>query len=401
MMPAFVGGNVAWGTSTKDAGVTFVTTPTPPAGMGGWYELNTAAAHRLTPRGHGSIDNPTGFGTPYWCEQGWLRYDTGDVVDGHYLVRDNTTTSDEYAVKYADGELTIIYGGQTVGTIPVSPDTDYHLMVFMPPTASVSASCRVIALLDKTVVLDETVTASQSVNRTNNAPTFGEAALITSSTVKWYVGGWHGGFTDLDDPIGKLTTREWSLHLGQTPFYNEGTKSTGTDAAALVDERPPNGSGTTDSDYFHIIDAANAEDQSVELVNTLLGSGEVVHAIKTQIWDRGFVSGKAANVDHLYLDTTNTVKTALVSFVTATSYAEHTRPSGAPVLVSTAPDGAQLRAKDNTYLDLVEVGASMNAGSDVNAAVRVSTLLVEVAIVADGDDVTLEEAAARRIFIIS
>ena len=392
-LPVGTESNTALGV-TKDAGATLNTTTDR-------WEMDTSAAHSLNGRALGSPGNPTGYGDLTFVVGMSVRFDSGTVVHGHYLYRDSVANSTHYGYKYSEsaGVITIefVYADVSQGTVIFPVAENHRLLVFCDATVANGNSTPFTVVLDSTVEINVTATnnTGSTIDISNGAGTWGESSGIASSTVVISVWDAFAGFTDRDDPVGHLTKTHWPLSTGVTPptGYDEGTKSSGTDAAALVDERPPNGTGTTDSDEFTLIDGTGTRLQAVALGNSLLAAGDILMGLQVILWDRGTSQSKVVSSKCGFHDGTTYTPASdegedqgsLVSLTGITSYAEHLAGGNEGIFATLAPDGAQLSAKGNTYLDGMFCVVEALGSSDNNASLRVSTVIVEALIEASGD----------------
>jgi len=395
-------GNHVLGSGSTAAGVTFVAGPK--------VQFDGSQAHDWLPRSNGSMSNPAGWSRYCWMYQFSYTISTGTVGSAHYVFRrGNDTTRNLCIMEKTDRDLEIYLDNTLMLTWTPSAEhhiyiTIYNATIGAGGTLAIGEEAWLTIWIDKTLVLNVRHTMSMALNPANGVPFFGETSAISgSSSLVWNIGNYVAGYTDRDDLLGKVTAKNWGWTTGGTPYtgYNESNKSTGTDAAALIDEIPPNGSGTTDSDYYDVLDATSKRNQTSDLADSLLAAGDVAYGLIQKVWDRDVSASKVANSSAIIHDGTNVIAQGMVSYSGITSYAEHTLSGFSPIIWDTAPDGAEWSAKTNTYLDGLEAGVRSDTSSDTNATIRVSTIVMEAAIVLSGDTISNPDdpPSTRRIFI--
>lgn len=299
-------GNHKLGSVLWPAGVTGVAGPK--------LQFDGSQDHEWRPRGFGAPGNPTGYSRIAWFFQFPYTISTGTVGTAHWIFSRNSAaagTADLLGIKEKTDRDLEFYLDSTL-MLTWTPSAEHHIYIILMKSgggASLAAGeeAWLTVLIDKTVVLNIRHTMSAALNPTNGPPYFGEQSAISgSSSLVWNIGHYNAGFTDWDDPIGKITDTEWALTLAGSPVWNQSTKSTGTDAAALVDERPPAGSGTTDSDYYKQIPNTTGIYQTMPLADNLLGAGDTLLAVNVKVWDRAAATGKNATPRVVLLETAAT-----------------------------------------------------------------------------------------------
>lgn len=396
-------GDHSFGTTTKEAGVVC---------SGGTITLTTGSAHAIAPRVTPSVTSP-GFAAAYMVTQFNLGQDSATPGATHAAFRAQGT--DVCSVRMDTSGNWLFYVGGVLAYTYTPTGTHHVYLIYgkdggwaqtVARSWAVSDTVRLVVIIDKVVKYNGTQTATEAAtNLQNSALTFGQSTTVSGGST-YTLSAIHHGQTTLTNPIGKLTSAEWTMvansgsggDSGGVPYtgYDSSVKSTGTDAKALVDERPPAGSGTTDADEYQLTNNGTNLKQLVALADTLLSAGDVLYAYHINIWDRAVGSAKSNSTYLLMHDGTNVVQDVLAVLAAPTSYAYHARNAGGNTIYTTAPDGAVLTGKTNTYLDTIQVGLEMNTGSTANAVLKCDCMVIEIAKVASGDDITI---TSRRIFI--
>lgn len=370
-----------------------VTTPTPPKGVTYCIQFDSDAG-----QDYGWIPFATGGGRALSGTKAahvvmfYVRRDAG-TINGETWVWNSRATSGTDADKKSQcgvlintsGDLEFYYDGTLQGTVTLADNTWTHIAVFYPGVSTDHQSF--------TVLKDRTVEINVSVTFTGGGAewvgeNFGSDTKVTGNTMLFFLCHIVHGRTTRDDPIGQMTVKEWALTTPGAPAFDEGTKSSGSDAAPLVDERPPAGDGETDVDDYFVKDAASNRDQTVEVVNTLLATGDKLVAYVLWIWDRSHALTKIINSKAMFYDGTTLQTELLVSLSGVTSYATHDQSGNICPGDLEAPDGNDLQGKANSYLDNMEFGTRAETSSDADAVLRVATLVVEAGIVLSGETIS-------------
>lgn len=390
-------GDHALGSATKDAGVTV---------SGGVLTFDRSKSHNWQPRGP---DGTTATTAP-------AGYTKLAVFYGFEIARDSVAPAASYVKAQTNGptpafqlteDTSRVWTFKVAGTsIPGSytpPDSNrHHVLIYITKvsggsylsTWSPSDTLWVTILVDKSIQFNDAVTASTSNAVGVKCPTFGQTATDANSPT-FTVKNVAFGYSDRSNPIGKVTCKEWGFSLGVAPpaGHDQSVKSTGTDAAALVDERPPGGSGTTDVDWYQLIDDGTHLSQHSALTNTLLAAGDAMYGAVLKQWSRQNTSSKLSGAAGQMHDGTTNKRNGGNALVTGpTSYAEVLFASDGgggsqDDLYFLAPDGNAWGGKTNTYLDGCFAGCYMN-GASANASIFIDALLVEVAVVLSGDSIS-------------
>ena len=394
-------GDHAVGTLAKEAGV---------ACSAGTITFTVGSAHTLQPLTTSGITSP-GFNDAYMMLQCTLGKDSATPGADHTAFTKQGTVAK--IVHTTAGTWQFYVGGVLMYTH--TPSGTHHVYFIFGKDGGwdatvarswiVGDTVRCVVLIDKVQKFNGTATATEAAtNLHNGAPSFGQSTTVSGGGT-FTVSGIVYGQTTITAPVGKLTVAEWAMvansgsggDSGGVPYtgYDSGQKSSGTDAKALVDERPPNGSGTTDSDYVNLINNGTNLKQLVALTDTLLSAGDVLWAYHLYIWDRASGAAKTNSTYALHHDGTNVIQDALAILSSPTSYDYHGPGGSQPNIRINAPDSNPLTGKANAYLDGIQVGMEMNTGSTANAVLVFDMCLVEIAKVASGDGVTITSVLGR------
>jgi hypothetical protein len=303
------------------------------------------------------------------------------------------------------GVRTFTVGGVSIGTY--TPSGTQHIEIIVSKFAagvyesSWASGDRiwVTVLIDKVITYNVQITATANGAPNYGVPILGETAGIGgAATIDIDHMAW--GYTDRANPIGKIAVGQWAWRLGVTPptGYDEGAKSTGADGAAVVDETPPGGTGTTDGDYYDFVDDGSTVDNQVNaLAQNILSAGDVLYAVGLKAWARTATSSKLTAIGGQLHDGTTASPIAGSTLTGPTSYAETIFGNPGQAVWNTAPDSAAFSGKANAYLNGMFAG-TYQSNITLNANMRVDALLVETAIVLSGDaisaiaDPTLDES---------
>lgn len=395
-------GNHSLGSQTKEAGVSFA------AGVG---TCDCSQAHTWQPRGPDSVTAtvaPAGY-TKLSQVYGFdLSRDSVAASASRTKVTTTIAAAGGVAVFELIEDTSRVWTFRISGTlIPGSytpPDGNrHHVQIWVTKvsggsylsTWSASDTLWVTIKIDGTIQFNDVITASGPIASVGS-PIFGQSSAVGNSP-SFTFANVSGGYSDRAAPLGKVTVKEWTFTTGAgTPAgHDQSTKSTGTDAAALVDERPPAGSGTTDVDWYQLIDDGTHLSQHSALANTLLAAGDLMYGAALKIWMRQNTSGKLTGAAAQMHDGTNNSRSGANALISGqTSYAEDlfTNDGGVTnggggsqdALFFAAPDAAAWSGKNNTYLDGCYAGAYMN-GATANASVFIDAIVVEAAIVLSAD----------------
>lgn len=398
-------GNHTLGAQLKEAGVSIAS---------GAFTFDTTQAHRLQPTGWvgaGEPTQPTGY--TKLCS-GWsflFTRSSGTIDASHKIVSAARFTGDDpdqmTMREETDGKLTFVIAGQTVGTY--TPTGEHHIIMLASRASDNNAAWAgddavwATVIVDKTVIINTTVLATRDGSPQRGAPVFGESAAIGASANSFIVKQFAQFYTDRSNPIGKITVGQWTWRLGITPPVNndQGTKSTGTDGAALIDEVPPGGSGTTDGDYYDVNNAATAQWQVNALAQNILSAGDVLYAVIVKPWERTATTDKLAGIGAALHDGTNRVGIGGNALTGPTSYAETIFGNEGCAIWNTAPDATAWSGKANAYLNGCFAGTEA-PGTNTSANNRVDAIIVETGIVLSADTISAlsdPPTATRRIFV--
>lgn len=408
---AFSAGDHALGSSLKEAGCTVTS---------GVLSFDTTVAHRWSPLGQSNVFSPTppaGY-TNLACGFMFVLQRSGTPGATHTIMQcwgDGTAYSAD-AIKITEdtsGVWSFIVAGVRLGTYTPSVSTDYHIMFYVtnmkvgtPDKSQWNAGDLLWAtvVIDKTVLFNESITATSIGGPGGNpmlgVPVFGESAGIGGSGV-FKVSHFLSFYSDRANPLGKVTAAQWTWRLGVTPptGYDDATKSTGTDGAAVVDEVPPGGSGTTDGDYYDLTNGASETQQVNALAQNILSAGDVLYAVINKVWERTATTGKISGIGAALHDGTNFAQKGGAALTGPTSYAETTFGNAGCAIWSTAPDAALWSAKANAYLNGCYAG-TYAPGTNSSANNRMDAIIIETAIVKSGDAISaLADPVTTQVFV--
>lgn len=413
------GGDHAIGSVLKEAGVTVTI---------GLLQFTTTSAHRFRPTAPVSAPSPpAGLYHPAAFLQCTLTRTNGtgggeSIGANHKIVHTNAdaggagSETDFQILEKTTGDWDIYVAGAVRYTHTPTQGVAYHIEMICGLASAAAtgyswangASVVAVVIIDGVVVYNAVVTAATGGSPLFNngaAPTevltFGESAGIGGTAV-FRVDSISMGFTDLWRPIGQVAVFEWALSLGVTPptGYDQAFKSTGTDAAALIDERPPNGSGVIDSDYYDIVEGGSQVKQVSALADTLLSAGDVLYAVRHLQWSRSYVGTKVFSFLMILHDGTNVAGLSDVLATSPSNYIEEVlrSPGTNAVIHHTAPDARPWWEKANGYLDGMFIGNDVDPASAADSGGKVSTIIAESAVILSGNDVKpLRAKAAARI----
>ena len=315
------------------------------------------------------------------------------------------TTTDLAAIEKTDGNWDIYLCGVLVYTYTPTQNVFAHIEL-IAGTATPNAnghnwdngdSCLATVLIDKVIVYNAVITAVGQGTPLNGGPSpdnwaieFGQSAGIGGSAV-YEVSHIVMGFTDRYATIGKVSVNEWTLSLGVTPptGYDDGniTPVAETDAAAVINERPPLNSGSAETtDFYDLVNNGTDLEQVSALSNSLLAAGDVLYALRLLQWSRSYSGTKIFQFKSILHDGTNVAGVTCNAIASPSSYAEEKDSGSLEVLFHlTAPDGAPWTGKANSYLDSMHVGAQVAGLSAADSGGRVDAIIVEAARELSGD----------------
>jgi hypothetical protein len=403
-------GDHVLGSEIKDAGATVAA---------GVVRLARNQSHRWAPRGPNGSDSlnlPAGYTKPAGVVMFRMKRESVAPAATVNKVRSyrSQTVNPGVTSGYAVVETTArkwrftVAGTAIPGEYDPGDDNLHHVMIWVTmvdgPTYAdgwiASNTLWVTILVDKTVWFNQAITAaagssSQAFGIEGTIPLFGDSVTDANGST-FDVDDVFVCYSDRANPIGKVTVDYWRFTLGQAPpaGFDQSVKSAGADAAALVDERPPAGSGTTDADYYQLIDdGTHLKQQSRLDTSPILVAGDVPYMVQVRIWDRQNTSSKTSGIVAEMHDGTNARRNGGNVLINGpSSYAENLQSgeggtdggASQSARFNVAPDGNPWSAKDNTYLTGCYAGCRMN-GVTANASILVDAIVCEIAIVKNGD----------------
>lgn len=376
---------------------------------GGVVTFDTSGSHRLIPTGPPSGASATPTPPGGYTKEAWVygfNMARCSVAPAAAVQKCRSVLSaDAFKLTESTGRIwTVRVCGVDTATYTPADSSRHHVLVYITKVASgvyssatiaISDTLWVCVLVDKSVIYNDAITARAAGGAYNLQ--FGSSTSDANAPT-WTLSDVYMGFSDRSNPIGKVTVAEWGLTAGVTPptGNDQSTKSTGTDAAVLVDERPPAGSGTTDVDWYQLIDDGTHLSQMCALNDTVLSAGDALYAVKLMLWQRQNTSSKISGIAGQMHDGTTRRRNGGNGLATGpTSYAEQLsngNDAGAAGgansdIYNHAPDGNLWDGKANAYLDGCFAGAYMN-GATANASIFVDALVVETAVVLSGDSIS-------------